>query len=98
MLAAIDKGIIFLLTLWNIWTFMIMGIDKYKAKTKCWRVSELHLMLMALFMGGCGMLFGMLIFRHKTKHLKFIIGVPLLLLANIIILVKGQQVLISLLH
>ena len=98
MFEKIEYAVISLFILWNIWTFIIMGVDKYRAKTKQWRVSELHLMLMALAMGAFGILCGMLLFRHKTKHLKFIIGVPLFILINILVLVKGQQVLTSLVN
>ena len=72
---------------WNIIVFAAYGFDKHKAKRGKWRISENALLLMAAFMGGMGALFGMRIFRHKTKHLKFKIGVPLLLVFNITVVV-----------
>ena len=59
------------------------GLDKQKAKQRKRRISEATLMLSAALMGGVGALLGMRAFRHKTKHLKFKIGVPLLLILNI---------------
>jgi len=71
------------LIIWNIIVFAMYGLDKQKAKLRKRRISERTLMLSALLMGGTGALFGMSVFRHKTKHLKFKIGVPLLLILNI---------------
>ena len=73
--------------IWNIIVFSMYGIDKQKAKRNKRRISEKTLLLSALFMGGAGALLGMLAFRHKTKHIQFKIGVPLMLLLNIIIIV-----------
>lgn len=60
--------------------FMAMGIDKLKARAGKWRIPERTLFLLAA-MGG---MLGMLAFRHKTKHSSFVIGMPLLLLLNIV--------------
>lgn len=57
--------------------FVIMGIDKHKAKTNQWRISEKTLLLVAFIGGGIGSALGMKSFRHKTKHPKFTILVPL---------------------
>jgi uncharacterized membrane protein YsdA (DUF1294 family) len=54
-----------------------MGIDKYKAKAKQWRIPEKTLLLVAFIGGGIGTAIGMKTFRHKTKHPKFTILVPL---------------------
>ena len=74
--------------IWNIITFLLYGIDKYKAKANSRRISENTLILSAFFMGGLGALMGMAIFRHKTKHLRFKILVPLFLIMNIVISVR----------
>ena len=74
------------LVIWNLIVFVVYALDKRKAKRGDWRISEKALLLMAAFMGGAGALFGMRIFRHKTKHLKFKIGVPLLLVLNIAVI------------
>ena len=62
--------------------FLIYGLDKLKARTEKWRISEKTLLLLALFFGGTGALIGMGVFHHKTQHRKFTIGVPLLTLLN----------------
>jgi uncharacterized membrane protein YsdA (DUF1294 family) len=74
-----------ILIVWNIIVFAMYGVDKQKAKRNSRRISEKTLILSAVFMGGTGALLGMQIFRHKTKHLKFKIGIPLLLILNIAI-------------
>lgn len=60
----------------NVVSFIMMGIDKYKAKNHQWRISEGTLLLWALLGGGLGGMIGMQVFRHKTKHMKFIVIVP----------------------
>ena len=64
--------------------FLIMLIDKRKAQKNLWRISERSLMSIAVFGGSVGVLLGMYAFRHKTKHLKFTIGVPVILAVQII--------------
>ena len=69
--------------LWNIITFAMYGIDKSKAEKGKWRISEATLILCAFLMGGIGAFLGMSIFRHKTKHIKFMLLVPLAIVVNI---------------
>lgn len=59
------------LILVNAVLFIMMGIDKKKARQKAWRIPERNLLLLGLFGGGLGGLMGMQHFRHKTKHLTF---------------------------
>ena len=70
----------------NIAAFAIMGIDKHKAHRHKWRISESSIFLVGLLGGGSGVLLGMRIFHHKTKHLKFTLGIPLVVLTNIVLL------------
>ena len=63
----------------NIVGFALMGIDKQKAKRHAWRISEANLLLTALFGGSIGAWAGMYLFHHKTKHLKFVIGIPFII-------------------
>lgn len=63
------------------------GVDKWRAIHGRWRISERCLMLFAAFGGSIGMWGGMYFFRHKTKHPKFYIGVPAILIIQIIIVV-----------
>ena len=59
-------------------TFFVMGSDKRRAIRGAWRVPEARLFLLALLGGGVGGLLGMYVFRHKTRHLHFVIGFPLI--------------------
>lgn len=68
----------------NISGFLIMFIDKSRAIHKEWRISEKSLLFIAAIGGSIGMYAGMHIFRHKTKHLKFTLGVPLIFIIQII--------------
>jgi uncharacterized membrane protein YsdA (DUF1294 family) len=71
----------------NIIGFFIMGIDKYKAKKGYWRTPEKTLFTITLLGGGVGTIVGMYLFRHKTKKLKFTIGFPTILIAEIAIFI-----------
>jgi uncharacterized membrane protein YsdA (DUF1294 family) len=64
-----------------------MLIDKQRAIHKEWRISEKTLILLSVLGGSIGMLVGMSAFRHKTKHKKFTIGVPFILLMQICLIV-----------
>ena len=67
----------------NIIGFLIMGIDKLKARKRGFRIPEATLFLVALMGGSVGSLIGMYLFRHKTRHRTFTIGMPLILLFQI---------------
>ena len=67
----------------NLFTFILYGVDKLKAKRGAWRISEATLLLIALLGGSLGALLGMELFRHKTKHWKFKILVPVFLALHI---------------
>lgn len=67
----------------NIISFCLIGIDKYFAKNNMYRISEKTLVIVSLLLGGIGSFIGMYFFRHKTKHKKFIIGIPIIILLNI---------------
>lgn len=62
--------------IWNFAVFVMYGSDKMRAKRQCRRISEKTLILSAFALGGAGAVLGMQIFRHKTKHLKFVVLVP----------------------
>ncbi|MBR0139398.1 MAG: DUF1294 domain-containing protein [Firmicutes bacterium] len=74
------------LAAWNLIVFAAYGIDKRKAKKGSWRTPEKTLLAMAFFMGGAGALLGMKVFRHKTRHARFQILVPLFFVLNIALL------------
>lgn len=69
----------------NLLGFFIMLIDKQRAIHKEWRIPEKTLLGISILGGSIGMLLGMYSFRHKTKHKKFTIGVPFILLMQICI-------------
>ena len=73
------------LVLINVVAFASMGIDKYKAKHKKWRIQEKTLFFLAIIGGSVGALYGMHLFRHKTKHKSFMFGMPAILIAQILI-------------
>lgn len=75
------------LLLINAAAFILMLVDKQKAKKKQWRIPEATLMGVAALGGSIGALAGMYTFRHKTKHPKFTVGIPLILFLQIAIVV-----------
>lgn len=79
--------LIFYIVLMNVCGFALMGIDKWKSVRKRWRISERTLFLTAILGGSIGSLVGMYLFRHKTRHLKFSIGIPVILVLQILLLV-----------
>ncbi len=77
------EELIYYLTAINVLTFLVYGIDKWKAKKNKWRISESTLLTLAIISGSIGALLGMQVWHHKTMHKKFKYGVPLILLAQI---------------
>ena len=67
----------------NAAAFLLMLVDKQKARKKLWRIPESTLLLSAVLGGSIGSLAGMYTFRHKTKQLKFTLGVPAILILQI---------------
>ena len=77
------KLILLYLFIVNAIAFLLMLVDKQKARKNLWRIPESTLLLSAAIGGSIGALAGMYTFRHKTKHLKFTMGVPAILIAQI---------------
>ena len=73
------------LILINVITFALYAIDKLNAKTDSWRISERMLFLFAVAGGSVGALLGMYICRHKTRKSKFKIGVPVILVLQVVL-------------
>ena len=71
----------------NVVTFFIYGIDKWKAIHGKWRISETSLLVWAIIGGSIGAWIGMDVWHHKTNHKKFTYGIPLVLIAQIAIVV-----------
>ena len=79
------KTIICILAAVNLVAFLLYGLDKLKAKRGAWRIPEATLLLLALLGGSLGAFLGMEVFRHKTRHVKFKVLVPVFLLLHIVL-------------
>ena len=77
-----EEIICFLLAI-NIATFLLYGIDKYKAKKSKWRISEATLLTMAAIGGSIGAWAGMRLWHHKTMHKKFKYGIPVIIILQV---------------
>lgn len=80
-----SKNIILYFLIINIVGFLIMFIDKRKAKKGAWRIPEKTLFLITVLGGGVGTTAGMYVFRHKTQKLQFVIGFPFITILEIIL-------------
>lgn len=79
------QNIIIYLVIMNIIGFLIMLIDKKKAKYGKWRIRENTLFIVAALGGGIGTIAGMYTFRHKTQKAKFVFGFPAIIVIQIVI-------------
>jgi len=78
------KYLIYYLLLINAVSFFLMLADKHRARKNKWRIKESTLLWFAVLGGSTGALAGMYLFRHKTKHIKFTLGIPVILILQII--------------
>ena len=67
----------------NLLAFLLMGLDKAEARRNRWRIPEKTLFLSSILGGSIGAILGMQVFRHKTKHASFRIGMPCILIAQL---------------
>ena len=81
------KYILIYLGIINLIGFFSMFLDKQKAKRGKWRIPEKTLFLLAIIGGSLGTTLGMHVFRHKTKHWYFKLGMPLILIVQIILII-----------
>ena len=86
------KYLVIYLIVMNIIGFFIMAIDKHKAKKHAWRIPEKMLFLTSLVGGSIGTWAGMYVFRHKTKHWYFVIGMPLILVLHVVLILHFTKV------
>ena len=85
-----DIVLLYLLII-NALGFVLMLTDKYKAKNNLWRIPERTFFAVAVLGGSAGCLLGMYAVRHKTKHLSFTVGIPLIFaLQTIIFIILAQ--------
>ena len=73
----------------NLISFILMAKDKYAARKGAWRVPEKALFLVTACFGGLGGVLGMQLLRHKTKHWYFQLFFPLMLIAQVILIILG---------
>lgn len=66
----------------NVITFLLYGLDKWKAKRDAYRISESTLLCAAVLFSSYGALLGMYVFHHKTKKIKFLVCIPVLLILH----------------
>lgn len=71
----------------NLIGFALMGIDKYKARKRAFRIPEATLFTIAVIGGSIGSILGMYAFRHKTRHRSFVYGMPFILVIQIILMI-----------
>ena len=81
----IHSSLILYLIIINVITFVIFGVDKYKAIRQEWRIRESTLLGLALIGGSIGGWLAMYIFHHKTKKVKFFVGIPVILVIQIVV-------------
>lgn len=77
----------------NILTFLLYGVDKYKAKKNKWRTSEATLLALAAIGGSIGAWTGMRLWHHKTMHKKFKYGIPTIIVLQIALVVYLHTIL-----
>ena len=82
----IANALLYYLIVINIVTFLVYGIDKWKAKQGSWRISEATLLILAVIGGCIGVLLGMKVWRHKTQHKKFRYGIPVIIIIQLVII------------
>jgi uncharacterized membrane protein YsdA (DUF1294 family) len=80
-------AIFYLLGLANLTGFLFMGLDKHKARKGKWRISEKLFWTFAFVGGSLGIYLGMHYFRHKTKHFRFIYGIPAIMIGQLILVI-----------
>jgi uncharacterized membrane protein YsdA (DUF1294 family) len=76
--------IIIALLILNIFGFILVSLDKYKAKNKLWRIPERSFFILSILGGGIGVYIGLFLFNHKTRHWYFMVIIPLIILAQIV--------------
>lgn len=79
------KYLLIYLLIINALGFLLMLVDKFKARRGMWRIPEATLMCVAALGGSIGSLAGMYLVRHKTQHPKFTVGIPVILVIQIIL-------------
>ena len=77
----------------NALSFILFGLDKYKAKKGKWRISEATLLMIAVIGGSIGAWVGMRLWHHKTMHKKFKYGIPIIIILQVCLVVYLHSIL-----
>ncbi|MCQ2245358.1 MAG: DUF1294 domain-containing protein [Bacteroidaceae bacterium] len=87
------KIILIYLAAITLFTFIVYGIDKRRAKKGRWRIPESTLLLLAVIGGSIGAYLGMKVWHHKTRHKKFKYGIPAIIVVQMVwVVFKGLKV------
>lgn len=81
-----QETIVYYLIIINIVTFLVYGIDKWKARKTMWRIREASLLMLAVLGGSIGAWLGMKVWHHKTQHKKFRYGIPAIIIIQLVII------------
>lgn len=81
-----QETIVYYLIIINIVTFLVYGIDKWKARKTMWRIREASLLMLAVLGGSIGAWLGMKVWHHKTQHKKFKYGIPAIIIIQLVII------------
>lgn len=81
-----QETIVYYLIIINIVTFLVYGIDKWKAKKSLWRIREASLLMLAVLGGSIGAWLGMKVWHHKTLHKKFRYGIPAIIIIQLAVI------------
>lgn len=85
-LTLLGKTFVLYLVVINVVTFLMFGIDKLKAKRSKWRIREAALLGLAALGGSIGAWLGMKVWHHKTLHKKFMYGIPVIIIIQLILM------------
>lgn len=79
-----QSAIIVILAILNIFGFVLVSLDKYKAKNKLWRIPERSFFMLSILGGSIGVYIGLFFFNHKTRNWYFMTIIPFIILAQIV--------------
>ena len=88
------KNLIIYFIIINIIAFLAMFIDKKKAEKNRWRIKESTLLILALIGGSIGAIAGMYVFHHKTQKPRFYIGIPIIIILQILLIIGIKSIIL----
>ena len=88
------KNLIIYLIIINIIAFLAMLVDKKKAEKNRWRIKESTLLILALIGGSIGAIAGMYVFHHKTQKPRFYIGIPIIIILQILLIIGIKSIIL----